>query len=74
MREPDEVDGRELAHGVLIAVLMKFGGSLEMTLDELDPDLLGDAAGRFYSFTIEHIGDGNTVRISVRPETNRAEG
>lgn len=74
MEEHGEVDAREIAHGVLIAVLMKLGGSIDMTMDEIDANVLGDADGRFYSFAIEQIEPGKTVRISVRAETNRSEG
>jgi hypothetical protein len=75
MEERNEVDGREIAHGLLIAVLVKLGGSLEMTtLDELQMDTMGDAAGRMYSFVIEPTENSDTVRLTVRPETNHAEG
>jgi hypothetical protein len=74
MEERNEVDGREIAHGLLIAVLVKLGGSLEMTMGELQMDAMGDDAGRMYSFVIEPTENRNVVRLTVRPETNHSEG
>lgn len=73
MEERNEVDGHEIAHGLLIAVLVKLGGSLEMTLDELQMDTMGDTDGRMYSFAIEPTENSDTVRLTVRPDTNRSE-
>uniref|UniRef100_UPI003F49A104 hypothetical protein n=1 Tax=Amycolatopsis sp. CA-290885 TaxID=3239925 RepID=UPI003F49A104 len=60
-----EVTPEDWTHALLVAVLMRAGGSVELDLDQLQPDMLGDPAGRHYAFTVEPTG--TSLRVSVAP-------
>ena len=62
----DSIDGREVSHGLILAVLQQLhGGSAVLDLDGLQ-ESMGDAAGRMWSVAIEPIhGDTRRVRLSV---------
>lgn len=67
------VNSYDMAHVLLVAVLMKLGGSIEMEFEELQPDVMGDKQGRIYSIGLEGLGP-TKVRLSVNSSTNRSEG
>lgn len=56
----------DLSHLLLVAVLVKLGGSIELGPDDFALDALGDARGVFYRTALDPLGDGRS-RLSVHP-------
>lgn len=60
----------DFSHAMLIAVLMKLGGSVTLTPADLTHDALGDPEGRLYPLELTPTPDGHMV-LSVAPTTAR---
>jgi hypothetical protein len=59
-----------MSHGVLLAVLMKLGGSIELDLADLTNEAMGDPQGRFYGVDMQPL-DATRVRLAVvNPHTD----
>ncbi|WP_280427830.1 hypothetical protein [Nocardia brasiliensis] len=56
----------DFSHAMLVAVLVKLGGSIELTADDLTADSLGNAEGVLYRMMLEPV-DGTRFRLSVVP-------
>jgi hypothetical protein len=56
----------DFSHAMLVAVLVKLGGSIELTTGDLTPDAMGSPAGVLYRMMLEPLG-GDRVRLSVVP-------
>lgn len=59
----------DFSHALLIALLMRLGGSAELGAADFAPEALGDAEGRLYGLVMEPLDGGARVRISVAPTT-----
>ncbi|GAB3162254.1 hypothetical protein GCM10027258_81020 [Amycolatopsis stemonae] len=64
--DDERVSPEDWAHTLLIALLVRAGGSIELTPDQLAPDALGGPNGSHYGFQTEITGTG--VLVSVVPE------
>jgi hypothetical protein len=70
----DQVDGKEIAHALLIAVLQEHhAGSVELEISGLQT-AMGDAEGRVFAFAIEPGRDARHARITVVPVGRDADG
>lgn len=58
----------DFSHAMLIAVLVKLGGSIDLHADDLTPDALGDPDGVLYRMELQPL-PGHRMRLSVRPTT-----
>ena len=59
-----------LSHALLITVLHKLGGSIELTEADLHPAVLGDPEGALHRIALEAVPDApvpGTFRLSVLP-------
>jgi hypothetical protein len=64
----------DLSHALLVAVVMKLGGSVELDFADLSPDSMGDQAGGLYALALDPIPT-HRLRLSVIPrQHNRQEG
>jgi len=64
------VDAREIAHGLLLALLRQHhGGTVELELAAMQA-AMGDAEGRLYSLAIEPGSTPGTVRLTYVPVTD----
>jgi hypothetical protein len=63
----------DLSHGVLIAVLMRLGGSVVMAAEDFAPDAMGRADGTLYCLALQPLPDGQ-VRLSVVPTITDSPG
>jgi hypothetical protein len=67
---PDEIISQDydpdFSHAMLVAVLVKLGGSIELDATDLAPDALGNAEGVLYRIALEPL-PGQRVRLSVVP-------
>jgi hypothetical protein len=52
-----------MSHGLLIAVLRKLGGSIEMDLSEVQPDTMGNGAGEFDGVALVPVSGQQRVRL-----------
>lgn len=52
------------SHGLLIAVLMKLGGSIDLDIQDFASEAMGDEAGRFYGIDMQPITE-TSLRLSV---------
>ncbi|WP_280466558.1 hypothetical protein [Nocardia cyriacigeorgica] len=59
----------DFSHAMLVAVLMKLGGSVTLTADDLTHDALGDTEGRLYPLTMTPTPDGRGMVLAVAPTT-----
>ena len=61
----DQVDGREISHGLLVALLVQHhGGGVELDATQLRA-AMGDDAGRLWSVALEPTGELGRVRLVV---------
>ena len=64
------VDGTEVAHGLLLAVLQQHhAGSIEVDLATMTA-AIGDAQGRMWAVAIEGTDDPRRCRLTVVPVAN----
>ncbi|MCA1695718.1 MAG: hypothetical protein LC749_13870 [Actinobacteria bacterium] len=56
----------DLSHALLVAVVMKLGGSVELDFADLSTDSIGDQAGGLYALVLDAIGT-HRLRLSVIP-------
>lgn len=56
----------DLSHGMLLAILMHHGGSLELPASAFETDAIGGPDGSFHAVAMEPQPSG-MVRLSVRP-------
>lgn len=63
----------DFSHAMLIAVLMKLGGSVTLGPADLTHDALGDPEGRLYPLTMTPDAAGGVV-LAVAPTTATARG
>ncbi|WP_282781899.1 hypothetical protein [Nocardia sp. CC201C] len=63
----------DLSHALLIGVLMKMGGSIDLAPGDLAPEALGDTEGKVYPLTLEPLPDGG-ARLSVAPTSLGRKG
>lgn len=77
MQVPDgigQVDGREIAHGLLITLLQEHHhGSAELDISRMQA-AMGDAEGRIFAFTIEPGSTPGRARITVVPVGRDEDG
>jgi hypothetical protein len=57
----------DFSHAMLVAVLVRLGGSIELTAEDLEADALGDGDGTLFRMILEPRPDRNTLRLSVVP-------
>jgi hypothetical protein len=67
---PDEIIGTDydpdFSHAMLVAVLVKLGGSIELDAADLAPDVMGNAEGVLYRVALQPLPD-QRLRLSVVP-------
>jgi hypothetical protein len=67
---PSEIIGTnydpDFSHAMLVAVLVKLGGSIELDATDLAPDALGNAEGVLYRMALDPL-PGQRFRLSVVP-------
>lgn len=56
----------DFSHAMLVAVLMKLGGSITLTAADLTHDSLGDPEGRLYRLSMTPTPAGHVV-LAVAP-------
>lgn len=65
----------DLSHALLIAVLMKHGGSVELDSRHFAPIMQGNDRGEFFAAKVEILDDiGNRIRVSVAPASEDQGG
>ncbi|WP_431879010.1 hypothetical protein [Amycolatopsis sacchari] len=55
----------DYTHAMLIGVLMRAGGSIDLPVEMLENDVFGSAAGRHYGYELTTTATG--LRLSVTP-------
>jgi hypothetical protein len=67
---PDEIIATDydpdFSHAMLVVVLVKLGGSIELDATDLAPDAMGDAEGVLYRMALDPL-PGQRLRLSVVP-------
>lgn len=60
----EHLTNHDASHGMLVAVLMSLGGSIDLPHKAFDPDVTGTTDGTFHSVELVLLDD-NIVRLQV---------
>ncbi|MGK4586068.1 pRL2-19 [Kitasatospora sp. HPMI-4] len=63
---PDLPNNEDMSHGLLLALIMHLGGSVDLPASAFESDALGGSQGEFYAVQLDPLND-TTVRLSVVP-------
>jgi len=62
----------EMTHALLVAVIMKQGGSVVLGPEDYEPDAMGHANGQLYALEMTPL-TGGRVRLSVVPRPDQEQ-
>ncbi|WP_410570507.1 hypothetical protein [Amycolatopsis sp. cmx-4-61] len=64
----------EFSQAVLLAVLVKLDGAIELTPEDLEQDAYGDSTNRLYRLALDPLDGGKAFRLSVVPSADDDSG
>lgn len=60
------MDDADVSHGLLLAILVAHGGSVDLDADQFYSDAMGNQLGEFYSVQLTPFSSGK-IRLEVVP-------
>lgn len=63
--EITELSPQDMSHMMLIAIIMREGGHLDLPLSALETDIVGNADGSMHAVAMSPLPGGPGVRLSV---------